>query len=317
MANEAVFKRYEGNPIVTPAAVPTANSIFNSAVVPFGSRYAGVFRVDSQSVVSGLHVGFSKNGLNWTIDEKRIDFDIPDSESPDVNIASNSLYDPRVTLLEGVYYLTWCHYPDMPAGGKGPAIGLARTMDFRRFELMDADVLYYNRNAVLFPRKIGGSYAMLHRPSDLGHTPFGDIYYAASPDLVHWGRHRFVMGPRGGWQSGKIGAGPVPIETNEGWLLIYHGVKISCSGYLYSVGCALLDIDQPWKVLYRTRPYVLAPTEAYERVGDTPNVVFPCAALHDEKTNRLTLYYGGADTVLAVAYADLDDLIDFTKKNSF
>lgn len=317
MANEQIFKRYAGNPIVTPSAVPGANSIFNSAVVPFDSRYAGVFRIDSQAVVSGLHVGSSDNGLEWTIEENRISFCGGDTDMPDVNLADNSQYDPRVTQIEGVYYVTWCHYPDMPAAGKGPAIGLARTTDFRRFDLIDADVLYYNRNACLFPRKIAGQYAVLHRPSDLGHTPFGDIYYASSPDLVHWGRHRFVLGPRGGWQSGKVGAGPVPIETDEGWLLIYHGVKISCSGYVYSVGLAILDLEKPWNVLYRTRPYVLAPTEDYERLGDTPNVVFPCATILDDRTNQLTLYYGAADTVLAVAHADLDELIAFAKNNSF
>ena len=144
----------------------------------------------------------------------------------------------------------------------------------------------------------------------------GDIYYATSPDLVHWGRHRFVFGPRGGWQSTKVGAGPAPIETDEGWLLIYHGVRTSCSGYVYSVGAAILDLEKPWHVRYRTRSYLLAPTEPYERVGDVPSVVFPCAAIIDEN-KRVTLYYGAADTVLAVAYANLDDIIAFTKENSF
>ena len=107
----------------------------------------------------------------------------------------------------------------------------------------------------------------------------------------------------------------MPIETDEGWLVIYHGVRTTCSGFVYSVGSALLDIDKPWKTLYRTRDYVLAPTEDYERVGDVPNVVFPCAAIVDD-SGKITLYYGGADTVLCVAYAQLDELIDFTKKHS-
>ena len=120
-------------------------------------------------------------------------------------------------------------------------------------------------------------YAMLSRPSDNGHTPFGDIFYSESPDMTHWGRHRFVMGKAGGWQSTKIGAGPTPIETSEGWLLIYHGVLTSCNGFVYSFGAALLDLDQPWRVMYRTEPYLLAPQAPYERVGDVPNVAFPCA----------------------------------------
>ncbi len=316
MANETIFRRYENNPIVTPEAVPTANSIFNSAVVPYGDAFAGVFRVDSVRMEAGLHVGFSDDGLKWQLEESPILFEGVDPDGPDPNRDGRFQYDPRITPIDGTFYVTWCHYPDGPQGGGAPAIGLAQTHDFHRFEMLDPDIAYLNRNGVLFPRKIGGDYAMLHRPSDLGHTPFGDIYYASSPDLVHWGRHRFVFGPRGGWQSTKVGAGPAPIETDEGWLLIYHGVRTSCSGYVYSVGAAILDIEKPWKVRYRTRSYLLAPTEPYERVGDVPSVVFPCAALVDEN-KRMTLYYGAADTVLAVAYANLDDVIAFTKENSF
>jgi len=157
---------------------------------------------------------------------------------------------------------------------------------------------------------------MLSRPSDRGHTPFGDIFYSESPDLIHWGCHRFVMGPRQGWESTKIGAGPVPIETPEGWLLLYHGVITHCNGFIYSMGAAILDLDYPWKVIYRCRQYLLTPTEWYEQVGDTPNVVFPCAAILDPEGKRLAIYYGGADTVVALAFAYLDELIRFVKDNS-
>jgi beta-1,4-mannooligosaccharide/beta-1,4-mannosyl-N-acetylglucosamine phosphorylase len=181
---------------------------------------------------------------------------------------------------------------------------------------MENAYLPFNRNGVLFPRRIQGKYAMLSRPSDNGHTPFGDIYYSESPDMVHWGCHRFVMGTSGGWQSTKIGAGPIPIETSEGWLLIYHGVLTSCNGFVYSFGAALLDLDQPWRVIARGEPYLLAPQAPYERTGDVPNVAFPCAALADAETGRLAIYYGGADTVVCLAFAQVDDLIDFVKTNS-
>jgi beta-1,4-mannooligosaccharide/beta-1,4-mannosyl-N-acetylglucosamine phosphorylase len=157
---------------------------------------------------------------------------------------------------------------------------------------------------------------MLSRPSDRGHTPFGDMFYSESPDLEYWGRHRFVMQPKGGWQSTKVGAGPIPLETSQGWLLFYHGVLTSCNGFEYSFGAALLDLDEPWKVLYRTGPYLLGPHEVYERVGDTPNVVFPCAALVDAPTGRIAIYYGGADTVICLAFAYVDEVIDFIKGNS-
>jgi beta-1,4-mannooligosaccharide/beta-1,4-mannosyl-N-acetylglucosamine phosphorylase len=163
---------------------------------------------------------------------------------------------------------------------------------------------------VLFPKKINGNYAMLSRPSDTGHTAFGDIFYSESPDLTYWGKHRHVMGTiNDGWQSTKVGAGPVPIEIKKGWLLIYHGVLTSCNGYVYSMGAALLDLNEPWKVLKRTRNYILAPWEYYECVGDVPNVVFPCAALHDEKSGRIALYYGCADTCTGLAFTTVDELI--------
>lgn len=128
--------------------------------------------------------------------------------------------------------------------------------------------------------------------------------------MVHWGCHRFVMRPAGGWQS-KVGAGPTPIETTEGWLMIYHGVLTSCNGFVYSFGAALLDLERPWKVMYWTAPYLLAPKMLYECVGDVPNVAFPCATLCDAPTGRIAIYYGGADTVTCLAFTQVDELIDF------
>ena len=161
---------------------------------------------------------------------------------------------------------------------------------------------------------------MLSRPSDNGHTPFGDIFYSESPDLCFWGRHRHVMSPakfeESAWQCTKIGAGPIPIETPEGWLLIYHGVLASCNGFVYSFGSALLDLDQPWKVKFRSGPYLLSPQTIYECTGDVPNVTFPCAALHDEETGRIAIYYGCADTVTGLAFGYIPEIIEFTKKTS-
>jgi beta-1,4-mannooligosaccharide/beta-1,4-mannosyl-N-acetylglucosamine phosphorylase len=181
---------------------------------------------------------------------------------------------------------------------------------------MENALLPYNRNGVLFPRRINGRYVLLSRPSDNGHTPFGAIFLSQSPDLIHWGQHRFVMGAKDGWQATKIGAGPVPIETAEGWLLFYHGVLTSCNGFVYSFGAALLDLDQPWKVIHRGGPYLLSPQTLYECVGDVPNVVFPTSAVFDEPTGRIAIYYGGADTVTALAFAKLDDVLDFIKTTS-
>jgi len=124
------------------------------------------------------------------------------------------------------------------------------------------------------------------------------------------------MRPSGGWQSTKVGAGPIPIETDEGWLLIYHGVLTSCNGFVYSAGTALLDRDEPWKVLKRGGPYIASPQTLYECVGDVPNVWFPCAAVCDAPTGRLAIYYGAADTVVGLAFARVDELVAWTKENS-
>ncbi|NQT89094.1 glycoside hydrolase family 130 protein [bacterium] len=305
MANETVVKRYEGNPIIRPEQIAGVNSIFNSAVVPFEGGYAGVFRCDETDREMTLHAGFSDDGIHWDISPDRINLVCDDPE-----IATHGVgYDPRVIPMDGTFYVNWCN------NYHGPTIGLARTDDFKTFTQMENMLPPYNRNGVLFPRKIGGNYAMLHRPSDRGHTPFGDMFYAESPDLMYWGKQRFVFGTAGGWQSTKIGPGPVPIETDEGWLCFYHGVLNSCNGFVYGFGACILDLDEPWKVLARTRPYLMAPTMDYERVGDVPNVVFPTACIvHDDGT--IWIYYGCADTTVGLATCKMDEVIAFTKANS-
>ncbi|NMA83390.1 MAG: glycosidase [Epulopiscium sp.] len=302
-----VLWRSSKNPIIPRNATSTSNSVFNSAVVPYKDGFAGVFRCDNTCRDMLIHRGFSKDGVNWEIDDEPIRFKCDDPEIGNFVYA----YDPRVCFLEDRYYITWCN------GYHGPTIGVGYTFDFETFYQLENAFLPYNRNGVLFPRKINGKYAMVSRPSDTGHTAFGDIFYSESPDMVYWGRHRHVMARGKGWQSTKIGAGPIPIETTEGWLLIYHGVLTSCNGYVYSMGAALLDLDEPWKVITRGKPYILSPQEIYECVGDVPNVVFPCAALTDPATGRIGIYYGAADSVTGVAFGYVDEIIDFIKKNPY
>jgi beta-1,4-mannooligosaccharide/beta-1,4-mannosyl-N-acetylglucosamine phosphorylase len=301
-----VVWRYDANPIIPRNLIPSSNSIFNSAVVPYQDRFAGVFRCDDRRREMNIHRGFSEDGIRWNLDNAPIDWEFREPEPS----LFQYRYDPRLLWLEDRYYVSWCN------GYHGPAIGIGYTFDFEKFTFLENALLPFNRNGVLFPRKIKNKYVMFNRPSDNGHTPFGDIYLSQSPDLVHWGEHRFVMGTAGGWQSTKIGAGPVPIKTSEGWLLFYHGVLTSCNGFVYSFGAALLDLDQPWKVIYRGAPYLLSPQTCYECVGDVPNVVFPCATLYDQPTGRIAIYYGGADTVTALAFARLDEVLDFLKSNS-
>jgi beta-1,4-mannooligosaccharide/beta-1,4-mannosyl-N-acetylglucosamine phosphorylase len=296
------------NPILTRDAVPGANSIFNSAVVPFEDGYAGVFRVDDTTRAMNLHAGRSADGIAWELEPAPIALSPADGRVAEIQERFEHAYDPRVTWLEDRFYVTWCN------GYHGPTIGLAHTADFRTFVQLDNAFLPFNRNGVLFPRRIAGAYAMLSRPSDGGHTAFGDIFYSESPDLVHWGRHRHVMATVPlSWQATKIGAGPTPIETEDGWLVLYHGVLTSCNGFVYAMGAALLDLDEPWRVVARGSRYLLAPHVPYEQIGDVPNVVFPCAALVDERADRLTIYYGGADTVVCMAHAHLSEVLAFVR----
>lgn len=300
--------RYSGNPVIKRDAIRYSNSIFNSAVVPFKGGYAGVFRCDDISRRMNINAGFSKNGYDWKINDDPIEFIKTSPELPD----SEYKYDPRVVFIEDRYYIIWCN------GYHGPTIGLGYTFDFEKFYQLENALMPFNRNGVLFPRKIGKNYALLSRPSDSGHTPFGDIIYSESPDLTYWGRHRHVMAPLGSqsfWQTTKIGAGPAPIETNEGWLLFYHGVLTSCNGFVYSFGAALLDLEEPWKVIARGRPYLISPQTDYECIGDVPNVTFPCAALVDADTGRIAIYYGCADTVTGLVFGEIDEIIDFIKVN--
>ncbi len=302
--------RYSENPIINRFGNKCSNSVFNSAVVPFRGGFAGVFRCDSRSISMDLFAGRSEDGLHWHIDDEPIRFTGADAE-----IAQKEFrYDARITQMDGRYYITWCN------GYHGPTIGVAWTEDFQTFHQLENAYLPFNRNGVLFPRKIGGMYMMMSRPSDNGHTPFGDIFVSQSPDLEFWGRHRYMMGTiktnESGWQSTKVGPGPAPIETDEGWLLIYHGVLTTCNGFVYRMGVALLDLDEPWKVKYRSKDYLMAPWETYECVGDVPNVVFPCAALTDAATGRIAVYYGCADTVTGLAFTTVDELMRFVKEHA-
>ena len=286
--------RYNANPIITRDNLFFANSIFNSAVVPYGDGFAGVFRVDDRTRYHTIVTGYSKDAINWELDDK---------------VIFNG-YDPRLCEIEGKYYLSWVNLTP-----QGTTIGVAVTEDFKEWTQLEDATYPVARNGVLFPRKIGGEYMLLVRPCDRGHTPYGDIFLQSSKDLTYWGKYRFVMEPVKHWEKTKIGAGPTPIETDEGWLLFYHGVLTSCNGYTYSMGAAILDKDEPWKVLHRADSFLLAPHELYETVGDVPNVVFPCAALTDAETGRIAIYYGAADTSVALAFTTVDEVVDYIKEH--
>lgn len=299
--------RYSENPVIDRNPLPGVARIFNSAVLPYNGEFIGVFRGEQTDGVPHLYLGYSKDGIHWNYDQEKIPFVNEKGESYMPRYA----YDPRLIKVEDTYYIIWC------TDFYGAALGIAKTNDFKTFVRLENPFLPFNRNGVLFPRKLNGNFMLLSRPSDSGHTPFGDIFVSESPDLTYWGKHRHVMakGYNQWWQSLKIGGGAAPIETSEGWLLFYHGVTGTCNGYVYSMGACILDLDNPSIVKYRCKNFILTPEQWYEERGFVSNVVFPCAALADAQTGKIAIYYGAADSYVGLAFTDIDTIVDYVKAN--
>ena len=298
--------RYSQNPIIKVKPFKGASRVFNSAVMAYQGEFIGVFRADTNTGIPYLFLGRSKDGINFTFDEKPIVFHDKDGNPLKMEYG----YDPRLTEIDDTYYIIFC------TSNHGPTLGIGKTKDFKYFELVDNPFLPFNRNGVLFPRKINGEYAMFSRPSDSGHTLFGDIFVSFSKDLEYWGHHRHVMEKGYEWWCGtKIGAGPTPIECDLGWLVFFHGVNLTCSGLVYSIGAFIVDRDNPSKVLHRCGSFLLAPETIYETSGFVPNVLFPVSCLADSKTGRIAIYAGGADTVTELLFTDIDTVIEYILEN--
>jgi len=293
-----IIKRDIRNPIIKPEDVPGGcRGIYNSAIIKSEDKlFKGVFRVDGKDGIPRLHKGESKDGIKFKVDAESIKF-----KNQREGHAVGDAYDPKITEIEGIYYITFAN---------DGVIGIAKTIDFKNFEFLCNASVPRNRNCVLFPEKINGFYVRLERPFFDPHKDQADIWFSKSPDLVFWGDFHLVMRPKG-WAGFKIGPGAPPIKTKEGWLEIYHGVHKSCSGLVYSMGLVLLNLERPWEVLHRAEKYLLGPEMEYERIGLVPNVVFPTAAILEEASQKVSIYYGAADTYVCVAYAQLNDLVDF------
>ncbi len=308
---QGLFQRYENNPILTTGNWPyPANSVFNPGAVRFKGKILLLVRVEDLCGMSHFTVATSRDGLtDWRVDETPTMTADPENHPEELW----GIEDARVVYLEelGKYAITYTAY-----SRGGPLVALAFTHDFRRFERCGAILPTENKDASVLPRRVGDRWVLLHRPVPSGSVGT-HMWIAYSPDLVHWGQHEIIMEARSGgwWDSNKIGLGPQPIETADGWLVIYHGVRDTASGSIYRVGLALLDLDEPHKVVRRSEQWVLGPTEPYERVGDVGHATFPCGAVADNDSGKLYLYYGVADTSVAVAVASIQDLLDFLKND--
>ena len=296
-----VLYRWEGNPIITADDIPfPCHTVFNGAPVKFGEEYLILLRVEGREGYSVFALARSDDGYHFEVEPEPVM--TPIQEGPFKTAEQHGVEDPRVVYLEGSYYITYTAYGDC-----GPRIGLAKTEDFHDFERIAMISEPGNKDCVLFPRKVGGRYVRLDRPYGRG---VGNIWISYSKDLVSWGDSGVLLEVREGfWDEHRIGASTVPIETEQGWLEIYHGVRVTASGPIYRLGVALLDIADPAKVLCRADIPVLSPREPYERVGDIGNVVFSSGAIL-EPGGELKVYYGAADTSICVATAKFKQLIE-------
>lgn len=297
---QEIITRHPANPILTADDIPGgASSVFNSGFIRHEGKVVGLLRVERRDGTQSIRYAESADGLKFDItDELML---VPQAE-PHLTY-EEAIYDPRITRIDDTFYVTYASENRF-----GCQVGLSRSKDLKHWEKMELIAEPDNRNIVLFPEKVNGLYCRLDRPFS-GQQ--GGIWVSYSPDLVFWGIHRNIMESRRfHWDRGKIGPGAPPLKTDAGWLVVYHGTTPYCNGLVYRLGLALLELDDPTVVISRPAEYLLSPEADYERVGDVPNVCFACAAIPGADGELLNIYYGGADQVVCLATARIDDLVE-------
>ncbi len=298
-----LFSRYFANPVLGPREWPyVVNSVFNPGATLIDGETLLLCRVEDCRGFSHLTAARSPDGkTKW-----RVDSEPTLSRSEQFHEEQWGLEDPRIVWFEPYEKFAVTYTSFSPAG---PQVSLAFTEDFETFDREGVLLPPEDKDASLFPRKFDDRYVLVHRPIVRGEQ---HIWISFSPDLTHWGDHQILITRRSGWwDDAKVGLGPQPVETPRGWLIIYHGVRETASGSLYRVGLALLDPEDPTRVLKRCEPWVMGPREDYEYRGDVPGVVFPTGAVVDDSTGELRIYYGAADTTIGIATADLDKVLDY------
>ena len=306
-----LFLRNSNNPILTAKDWPyPANTVFNPGATIFHGKVLLLARVEDRRGFSHFTKAISEDGVgNWQIDC------LPTLE-PDPDNYPEELWgieDPRISWLEelGKWSIAYTAY-----SRGGPLVAMALTDDFVHFERLGPVKPPEDKDAALFPRRINGKWALIHRPIVTNYVPGAHIWLSYSDDLIHWSNSSVLMHARRGgwWDGGKIGLCAPPLETAEGWLMLYHGVRQTAAGAIYRLGLALLDLEDPLKVLRRSDEWVFGPAEWYERQGDVADVVFSGGWVLDDKTGLLRMYYGGADTCIALATVPLSDLLEYLRK---
>jgi predicted GH43/DUF377 family glycosyl hydrolase len=276
--------------------------VFNSGVIKAGGRYVMACRVEDAALRNRIWIAESEDGYRFVPRSGPVE--LPHDDPEFAEYTAGMYYDPRITYLEGAYYLMHAAH-----SSHGCRLSLLKTTDFARFDWLGCVSAPDNRNGALFPEKIAGLYARLERPNTGG--AFGDMWVSYSPDLIFWGKSRCVLRNRDvRWAWTKIGPGAVPIRTEHGWLTIFHGVRTQCAQhYVYQLGVCLLALDDPSRVIGRCEEAILEPEEPYELVGQTPSVVFTSGAVLEDD-GEIKVYYGGADSVQCLATTTLARMLE-------
>lgn len=304
-----LFQRHPNNPILSVEDWPyKANSVFNAAAAELDGETVLLARVEDFRGISHLTTAVSDDGVgNWRINGEPTLKPQP-KEYPE---ELWGIEDPRITRIEEMNKWAIC-YTAYSEGG--PLVSLAMTDDFKSFERVGPVMPPEDKDAALFPMKFNGLWAMLHRPVPKSLLLGAHIWISFSPNLRHWGEHKEVIHARQGgwWDANKIGLCAPPMETEQGWLILYHGVKTTASGSIYRLGLVLLDLQNPTKVIRRTDEWIFGPKASYEREGDVDDVVFPCGWI--KRGDKIFMYYGAADSRMCLATADFGEVVEFILK---
>lgn len=301
-----LFKRFGKNPILTAEHWPyPVHSVFNPGAVRLTDGTTLLLcRVEDRTGMSHLCAARSENGIDsWVIDTE------PTFQADPENYPEElwGVEDPRVTYIAELskYAIVYTAYSK-----EGPGVALAFTEDFKSFERFGLIMQPEDKDAALLPHRIGGNWALIHRPVS---THGAHIWISYSADLRHWGSHKMILEARigGWWDANKIGLSPPPIRTEQGWLVIYHGVRHNASGALYRLGLALFDLQTPEKCIKRSQEWFFGPEESYERRGDVDNVVFPCGTTVCDDGDTILIYYGAADTSIGLAVGSIREMLDW------
>ncbi len=303
-----LFVRHQNNPVLSAKDWPyPVNTVFNPGVTFFQNKVLLLARVEDRRGFSHLTKAVSENGVvNWMIDTQ------PTFEADPQNYPEETwgVEDPRITWLEelGKWAIAYTAF-----SSSGPMVSLALTENFKEFERMGAILPPEDKDAALFSQKIGGKWILIHRPMAASIKPGTHIWASSSVDLKNWSDPRILISARTGawWDAHKVGVAAQPLETRDGWLILYHGVRQTAAGPIYRLGLALLDLENPFRILRRSDEWIFGPQKDYEKEGDVGGAVFPCGWILDKVTGKVRMYYGAADTCIALATANLNDLLEY------